>query len=83
MGMSYFTREDLPYYYTLYDNFATGDHYYQSTFTATNPNRMFLFAGSNGLSVGEKAVLDNSEPRPGYTWPTMGEVLEDAGVSWR
>jgi phospholipase C len=39
MGMSYFTREDLPYYYTLYDNFATGDQYFQSTYTATNPNR--------------------------------------------
>ena len=65
MGMSYFTRETLPYYYALADGFAVGDQYYQSTFTATNPNRMFYFSGSNGLSKGEKAVLENLEPRPG------------------
>jgi phospholipase C len=83
MGMAYFSRADLPYYYALYDGFTAADQYFQSTFTATNPNRMFLFAGSNGLSAGESAVLSNSEPRPGYTWSTMGEVLEEAGVSWK
>jgi phospholipase C len=44
-GMSYFTRADLPYYYTLYDHFVSGDQYFQSTFTCTNPNRMHLFTG--------------------------------------
>lgn len=82
-GMSYFTREDLPYYYHLYDAFTVADHYYQSTFTATNPNRMHLFAGSNGLSVGEKAVLDNSEPHPGYNWTTVAETLTAKNISWR
>lgn len=42
-----------------------------------------LFTGSNGLSVGENPVIDNTEPTPGYTWSTMGEVLEAAGVSWK
>eukprot|EP01031_Cornospumella_fuschlensis_P026764 gene26764-32341_t len=82
-GMAYFTREDLPYYYTLYDQYAVADQYFQSTFTATNPNRMHLFTGSNGLSVGQAAVIDNTEPRPGYTWDTLGEVLERSNVSWR
>jgi phospholipase C len=82
-GMSYFTREDLPYYYSLYDAFAVGDQYFQSTFTCTNPNRMHLFTGSNGLSVGHDAVLENAEPRPGYDWITMAEVLQAKNVSWR
>lgn len=82
-GMSYMTRTDLPFYYTLYDNWVAGDHYHQSTFTCTNPNRMHLFTGSNGLSVGENAVIDNTEPNPGYSWITMGEVLEAANVSWK
>lgn len=43
---------------------------------------MHLFTGSNGLSVGESPVLDNTEPKEGYGWDTMGEVLERAGVSW-
>lgn len=38
-GMSYFTREDLDYYYELADAFTIGDQFFQSTFTATNPNR--------------------------------------------
>lgn len=81
--MSYFTREDLPYYYELYDNFVVGDQYFQSTFTQTNPNRLHLFSGSNGLSVGESAVLDNHEPRPGFNWTTMAEVLESRNISWK
>jgi phospholipase C len=83
MGMSYYTRADLPYYYTLYDNFVCGDQYFQSTFTSTTPNRLVFFSGSNGLSVGEEAILQNDEPRPGYNWTTMGEILEENNVSWR
>lgn len=82
-GMSYFTREGLPYYYALYDGFTVADQYFQSTFTQTNPNRLHFFSGSNGLSVGEPAVLDNTEPRPGFNWTTMAEVLEAVNVSWR
>jgi len=82
-GMSYFERSDLPFYYSLADAFTFGDHYHQSTFTATCPNREFLFSGSNGLSIPDsgKCMLDDSEPD--LTWETMGETLENAGVSWK
>jgi phospholipase C len=83
MGMSYFTRDDLPYYYALSEAVTIGDQYHQSTFTQTNPNRLHLFSGSNGLSVGQKPFMDNSEPNPGHTWTTVGEVLENANISWR
>ena len=90
LGMSYFTREDLPYYYTLYDNFAVGDQYFQSSFTATNPNRLHFFSGTSGLSVdkrffkeGRMAVLSNAESILGWDWTTRGEVLEEAKVSWK
>lgn len=71
--MSYFNRSDLPYYYTLADNFVVGDQYFQSVLTQTNPNRLHLFSGSNGLSVGHPAVLDNTEIPPGHVWETMAE----------
>lgn len=29
LGSSYYTREDLPFYYSLYDNFAVMDNYQQ------------------------------------------------------
>lgn len=83
MGMSYFRRQDLPFYYALADSFTIGDQYHQSTFTQTNPNRLHLFSGSNGLSVGEEPVLDNTEPAYGFNWTTMGEVLEAANITWR
>ena len=68
-GMSYFNRSDLPFYYALGDSFTVGDQYFQSTFTATCPNREHLFAGSNGLSVPDSGfcLLDDAEP-PGMTW---------------
>lgn len=84
-GMSYFSRSDLPYYYALADEFTIGDHYFQSSFTATNPNRQHLFTGSNGLSVtdGEYIMMDDTEPVEGLPWETMAETLTDAGVSWK
>ena len=44
---------------------------------------MHLFTGSNGLSVGEDAVLENEEPRPGYSWITMAEILQAANITWK
>lgn len=44
---------------------------------------MHLFTGSNGLSVGQAPVLDNTEPHDGYNWTTAGEVLQEAGIDWK
>jgi phospholipase C len=84
-GMSHFNREDLPWYYALADAFTIGDQYFQSTFTATNPNRMHLFSGSNGLSVPNSGFccLNDNEPTPGFGWPTMAETLQASNISWR
>jgi len=84
-GMSYFERTDLPFYYALADAFTIGDQYFQSTFTATNPNRLHLFSGSNGLSVNNShlVIMDDSEPKTGINWETMAETLEKAGISWK
>ena len=82
IGMVYWNRSD-PEYHTLYEFFVSGDQYFQSTYTMTNPNRLHLFSGSNGLSVGQPPVLDNDEKVPGWTWQTMSETLEAAGISWK
>jgi phospholipase C len=83
LGMGYFTRSDLPFYYALADNFTICDQYFCSTLTQTNPNRLHAFTGSNGLSVGQAAVLDNTEPSAGFSWTTYAERLQAAGISWR
>mmetsp|Transcript_12855 Transcript_12855/g.32792 ORF Transcript_12855/g.32792 Transcript_12855/m.32792 type:complete len:694 (-) Transcript_12855:212-2293(-) len=82
-GMGYYNRSDIPFYYELADAFTICDSYYQSTFTETNPNRLHLFSGSNGLSAGEAPILDNTEPDVGFNWTTVAEVLQEAGVTWK
>ncbi|WP_321818814.1 MULTISPECIES: phosphocholine-specific phospholipase C [unclassified Paraburkholderia] len=83
LGMSYFTREDLRFYYALADAFTICDQYFASTLTQTNPNRLHLFSGSSGLSAGTEPSLDNAEPAQGFKWQTVAEMLETAGISWR
>ncbi|QIL21105.1 phospholipase C, phosphocholine-specific [Thermomonas sp. HDW16] len=96
--MGHFTREDLPFYYAVADAFTVCDAYYCSIFGPTNPNRMHMFAGTSGLTVGNSGMqavgnkddgnwtADMSRDDPdfvAYTWGTYAERLQDAGVSWK
>ncbi|MDR3507334.1 MAG: phospholipase C, phosphocholine-specific [Caulobacteraceae bacterium] len=99
LTMGYFTRADIPFYYALADAFTICDGYHASIFGPTNPNRLFLFSGTSGLTVGDdsKIVVDNPPNEPNETadpandsktfaglgWTTYAERLERAGVSWR
>lgn len=90
-GMAYFDRTDLPFYYAMADSWTIGDQYFQSTQTATNPNRQFLFSGRNcdgnitppdNATVPTFCHLDDDESE-GLKWETMAETLQAANVSWR
>ncbi|MGH6908741.1 MAG: phosphocholine-specific phospholipase C [Phenylobacterium sp.] len=99
LTMGYFTRQDLPFYYALADAFTVCDAYHCSIWGPTNPNRLFFFSGTSGLSAGDdsKIVIANppnetnetADPAndgktfPGLAWPTYAERLQAAGVSWR
>jgi phospholipase C len=99
LTMGYFTRADLPFYYALADAFTVCDAYYCSIFAQTNPNRLFLWTGTSGLSAGDESSIvvanppeetNNSadpahdSPRfAGLDWPTYAERLSKAHVSWR
>jgi phospholipase C len=89
--MAYFDRTDLPFYYAMADSWSIGDQYFQSTQTATNPNRQFLFSGRNcdgnitppdNATVPTFCHLDDDESE-GLKWETMAETLQAANVSWR
>jgi phospholipase C len=76
--MGYYTQADLPYYYSLYNTFATGDRYFQSVLGPTFPNRFYLLAGT---SFGH---IQNDFPPPGgYPNKTIFELLGNAHVSWK
>lgn len=98
MTMGYFTRREIPYYYALADAFTICDAYHASIFGPTNPNRLYFFTGTNGLSVGadgKQAVenmddgnwsADMAHDNPHFTpfdWTTYPERLQEAGVSWK
>lgn len=46
-AMTYYTAEDLPFYYWLANEFAIADHYHSSVAGPTWPNRMFLYAATS------------------------------------
>ncbi|MFC8718083.1 alkaline phosphatase family protein [Kitasatospora sp. NPDC057198] len=83
IDMGRFARKDLDFYYGPANAFTLCDHYFQSTLTQTNPNRLHVFTGSNGGPVGQSAIMDNSEPSAGFTWTTYAERLRNAGISWK
>ncbi|MES2016054.1 MAG: phospholipase C, phosphocholine-specific [Pseudomonadota bacterium] len=98
-AMGYLTRKDIPFYYALADAFTIGDAYHASLFGPTNPNRMFLFSGTNGLSVNQDGFqalenvddLNYKSPMAGdkadwvspYTWTTYAERLSASNISWK
>ena len=82
-AMGYHAREDLPFHHALADAFTVCDHYFCSTNTSTNPNRLFAMTGSNdGEARFQGPVVDNDTRRP-FTWTTYAERLEAAGIGWR
>ncbi len=76
--MGYYTQADLPYYYSLYNTFATGDRYFQSVLSQTFPNRFYLLAGT---SFGH--IANDGPPPGGFPNKTIFELLGNAGVSWK
>ncbi|SDY95696.1 phospholipase C [Lysobacter sp. yr284] len=98
MCMGHFTREDMPFYYALADAFTVCDAYYCSHHGPTNPNRMHLFAGTSGMTVGDYGAQavnnaddgnwtgDMARDKPtfaGHKWKTYAERLQDKGIAWR
>jgi phospholipase C len=98
LTMGHFRRQDIPFYYALADAFTICDGYYASLHGPTNPNRMYLFTGTSGLSVGDDGLQavsnaddanwtgDSGRDKPdfeGAGWVTYAERLQAAGVSWK
>ena len=99
LTMGYFTRADIPFYYALADAFTICDGYHASIHGPTNPNRLFLFSGTSGLSVGRDGLtaIANPPDEPNETadprndsktfrpldWTPYAERLEAAGIAWK
>lgn len=78
-AMGYFTRADLPIHYALADEFALCQRWFSAVLGPTWPNRMYLnTAQSNGRMNNDLPPLT-----VGFTWPTIWDRLNDAGIDWK
>ena len=89
MTLSYYNRNDVPFYYALADAFTVCDQHFCSSLTGTTPNRLFFFTGTirGEKSLNKVAVVNNdqaeSQNNVFVDWPTFQETLEDNGIDWR
>ena len=77
-AMGYYNQTDLPYYYDLATFFASSDSWYSPVLANTEPNRMYLMAGS---SFGHE-YPDGDSNHPLYAAPTIFRAMNTANVSW-
>jgi phospholipase C len=105
-SMGHYQRQDIPFQFALAEAFTLCDGYHCSVTSATDPNRIMFFSGSNydpeigrrGINCTDanadvnnfRGVVTGTMPTPGYhyagssfTWPTLPDLLEEAGISWR
>lgn len=85
MTMGYYNRKDLRYYYRLADRFTICDNYFCSVLGPTNPNRAYAMSGSIGADGrhGGPCIETTADNWQKFSWTTVPELLDDAGVSWK
>jgi phospholipase C len=87
--MGYYTREDLPFFHALADNFTLCDGYFSSVIGPTDPNRLYSMSatidpeGKNGGPSLQTLVSNRAQQYGKFTWPTYPEQLQAKGVSWK
>jgi phospholipase C len=89
-SMAHFARADLPFQFALSEAFTICDAYHCSLHAGTNPNRCFLWTGTNDpLGSGHGPVTGNDydtlhhDGGGGYTWSAYCERLQQAGIRWQ
>ena len=75
--MAYHTKEQLPVYAYLADEFCVCDRWFSSVAGATMPNRCYAVAGTSG------GARDNNSPPRLYNFASFPRHLQAAKVSWR
>ncbi len=74
--MTAYTPEQLPVLSQLARSYAVCDHWYASVPSQTIPNRNFFHAATSCGQV-------NNKPQPDCDAPTIFNLLQEAGLSWK
>jgi len=77
-AMGYYTAAELPFYYSLFDEFTLCGNYFCSLLGPTWPNRFYFAAGTSG------GITTNGIWGYGvFDYPIILDLLDAAGVSWK
>ncbi|HUO03859.1 MAG TPA: alkaline phosphatase family protein [Candidatus Binataceae bacterium] len=71
--MSYYTQDDLPFYYDLAQEFAIDDNYHASVPGPTFPNRAYIYAAT---SFGHLTTSETLPPIPQGYLPITGDIMD-------
>lgn len=87
LTLGYYTRADLPFYYSLADAFTICDQHFCSSLTGTTPNRLYFWTGTIREKPDENTFAhvwneDADHDRPVH-WKTFPERLEEWNISWK
>lgn len=78
-AMSYFTEQELPYYYALANRFAIADRFFASVMSQTHPNRFYLLTGTSFGRIRNGFPLGPNQ----FSQKTIFELLDDYQISWK
>jgi phospholipase C len=77
-ALGYYTAEELPFYYSLFDEFTLCVNFFCSLLGPTWPNRFYLAAGTSG------GITTNGAWGYGvFDYPIILDLLDAAGVTWK
>jgi len=87
LTMGYYTRADIPFYYSMADAFTVCDQHFCSSLTGTTPNRLFFWTGTIREKQDEDALANVWNEDADYltmvNWKTFPERLEENNISWK
>jgi phospholipase C len=77
-AMGYYTAEELPFYYSLFENSTLCANFFCALLGPTWPNRFYLMAGTSG------GITTNGAWGYGiFDYPMILDLLDAAGVTWK
>jgi phospholipase C len=76
VALSYYGPAELPFYYWFANTFAVADRYFASALSGSMPNRTFSLLATSG------GMLNNGDPAPPPTTPSILSELDAKGVTW-
>jgi phospholipase C len=82
--LSYMDYTQIPNYWDYARKFTLCDYFFSSLMGPSQPNHLYTVAAQSGGLVfnPEQAPITGEEPGT-YTFPTMCDLLQSAGISWK